>query len=496
MKTNQGDDKMTFTWDKLLCDKTLQEKEKTPSSWVDYPLDPLEQDYREIVSSVSFRHLQDKAQVYQLSKGDFVRTRLTHSLESSTIAKQLGIMMIYNSKWNSCDAFKDMSVEHARTVPTVLACAGLLHDMGNPPFGHEGEYAISSYFRRSFEKGDFAFFGKPIREVFSGQMRTDLENFEGNAQILRMLAKCRFPSEEQEANVSYATLSSLIKYPAISTEAELRSPDRRIHKYGCFLSEEEIYKDIRESTGLIIENQPHARNPLAVILEAADDIAYITSDIEDAVSKGTISIEQLVRYMKKRLADSDIADTEEEQMRRLTTEGIIHNLETRIENSDSDTGKTIEFHKWTNFLRNWLMYVTAGSFVKNQKAIMNGEYTGELLEDCPHKYTVRILKAEMYNNVYPALSDIHLAAHNILTDLLDRFINAVIYFDTIKGITPVMKYYIDAIPERFKTAYFNEKKSDEVYNLYLRFRMVIDFIVSMSDGYALEYYKKINAMSY
>ncbi len=127
---------------------------------------------------------------------------------------------------------------------------------------------------------------------------------------------------------------------------------------------------------------------------------------------------------------------------------------------------------------------------------MNGTYAGELLEDSPHKYTVRILKAEMYNHVYPALTDIHLAAHNILTDLLDRFINAVIYWDTIKGTTPVMKYYIDAIPQRFKSAYFKEKKSDEVYNLYLRFRMVIDFLVSMSDGYALEYYKKINAILY
>ena len=486
---------MLFTWDKLLCNKTLAQKEKTPKSWVDYPLDPLEQDYREIVSSVSFRHLQDKAQVYQLSKGDFVRTRLTHSMEVSTIAKQLGIMMIYNPKWNNSEAFKDMSVEHARTVPTVLACSGLLHDMGNPPFGHEGEYAISSFFRESFEKGDFAFFGKPIRELFSKQMRADLENFEGNAQILRMLSKCRFPSEEQEANVSFATLSALIKYPALSTEAELRSNDRRIHKYSCFLSEEDIFKEVRRETGLVLADQPHARNPLTVILEAADDIAYVASDIEDAVSKGTVSLYQLISYMKKRLKDTHI-EGEEEEMRRITTEGIIQNLEARLENAVTDTDRIMEFHKWTNYLRNWLMYVTASSFVKNQDAIMNGTYTGELLEDGPHKYTVRILKAEMYNNVYPALSDIHLAAHNILTDLLDRFINAVIYWDTIKGITPVMKYYIDAIPERFKSAYFKEKKSDEIYNLYLRFRMVIDFLVSMSDGYALEYYKKINAIAY
>ena len=486
---------MVFTWDKLLCDKTLTEKEKAPKSWVDYPLDPLEQDYREIVSSVSFRHLQDKAQVYQLSKGDFVRTRLTHSMEVSTIAKQLGIMMIYNPKWNKSAAFRDMSIEHARTVPTVLACTGLLHDMGNPPFGHEGEYAISSYFRESFEKGDFAFFGKPIRELFSKQMRCDLENFEGNAQIIRILSKCRFPSEEQEANVSYATLSALIKYPAFSTEAYTSSDDRRIHKYSCFLSEEDIYGEIRRETGLDLESEPHARNPLTVILEAADDIAYVASDIEDAVSKGTISLYQLISYMKKRLAATPI-EGEEEEMRKITTEGIIQNLESRLKSAESDTDRIMEFHKWTNYLRNWLMYVTASSFVKNQEAIMNGTYAGELLEDSPHKYTVRILKAEMYNHVYPALTDIHLAAHNILTDLLDRFINAVIYWDTIKGTTPVMKYYIDAIPERFKSAYFKEKKSDEVYNLYLRFRMVIDFLVSMSDGYALEYYKKINAILY
>ncbi|MBQ0091771.1 MAG: dNTP triphosphohydrolase [Clostridiales bacterium] len=290
---------MKLTWNKLLCSETLAEKEKAPSSWVDYPLDPFEQDYREIISSVSFRHIQDKAQVYQLKRGNYVRTRLTHSLEVSTIAKQLGIMLVYNEKWNRIPVFKDLPVDQARAIPTVLACAGLLHDMGNPPFGHEGEYAIGFWFRKRLEDRDFTYHGTPVRDLLTERMKRELCSFDGNAQVIRTLAKCRFPSEEQEANVSYATISALLKYPVGSMECDPVSEDPRVRKSGFFLSEEALVRRIREKTGMDLPGEPYARNPLTVILEASDDIAYVTSDIEDAVSKHSIGISQLVSFMEK-----------------------------------------------------------------------------------------------------------------------------------------------------------------------------------------------------
>ena len=485
---------MRFEWGKLLCSETLKEKEKTPSSWVDYPMDPFEEDYREIINSVSFRRLQDKAQMYQLCKGEYVRTRLTHSLEVSTIAKQLGMMMLFNDKWNGLEAFSGLTPWQSRAIPTVLACAGLLHDMGNPPFGHEGEYAIGKWFSDRLRRDDFKIHDIPIRDFLTEKMKRDLENYEGNAQVIRMLSKCKFPSEEQEANVTFATISTLVKYPVNSMEMKKDSPDLRMHKFGFYESEEKIVRMVREKTGVCLPESPYARNPLTYFLEAADDIAYVASDIEDAITKNTTTIHDLISFVKKSIAEIPEEGDEMHQLQVLTVEGIFNNLLMRLEKSDGTVnGETMALHTWTNYLRNWLMYIATTSFVSNSEAIMNGTYCNDLLDGSHHKYTVELMKKSMQVNVYPKLGDIHIEAHVILVDLLNKFAPAVINWDTDAGLTQFEAMYIDTIPERFKKTYFAEKTEDEVYNLYLRFRTITDFIGSMSDGHALELYQKYNA---
>ena len=488
---------MRISWDRLLCSETVAPKEKVPKSWVDYPLDPFERDYREIILSVSFRRLQDKSQVYQFGKGDFVRTRLTHSLEVSTIAKQLGNMLIFNEKWNHIPAFQNLSISQARAIPTVLACSGLLHDLGNPPFGHEGEDVIGSWFRTNLFRSDFTYFGKPIGSLLSEQQKRDLCTFEGNAQVIRTLSRCRFPSEEQEANVTYATMSTLIKYPANSLEKDRENEDPRIHKFSYYASEEKLVKTIREKTGMDLPDEPHARNPLTFLLEAADDIAYVTSDIEDAVVKKSISVYQLTSFMRKKIDEIPREGDEMHQLQIMTAEGILNNLLLRLENCEGDEHQEFSaVQHWTEYVRNWLMYVTATSFVNNWETIMNGTHRDDLLRASHHRYTIKILKAEMYQNVYPLLADIHAAAYTILSDLIGRFARAVAEWDTEKTLEPGFHNYIQLIPEKLRNAYHKEKGSDEIENLYLRLRMVNDFISGMTDGYALELYQKLNAIFY
>ena len=84
-------------WKNLLTTIRLSEEEPDPEAFNDYYISPFERDFERIVSSAAFRRLQDKTQVFPLSKSDFVRTRLTHSMEVSTIAKQLGIMCFQNT---------------------------------------------------------------------------------------------------------------------------------------------------------------------------------------------------------------------------------------------------------------------------------------------------------------------------------------------------------------------------------------------------------------
>lgn len=115
-------------WKKLLSTKKLTSESPEPPSFADYPINKFEKDYNKIVSSAAFRRLQDKTQVFPLDKSDFVRTRLTHSIEVSTIARQLGIMI---SKNTSDYRPKDIDKEDGDGISSVLLCAGLLHDLGN-----------------------------------------------------------------------------------------------------------------------------------------------------------------------------------------------------------------------------------------------------------------------------------------------------------------------------------------------------------------------------
>ncbi len=106
---------------------------------------PFESDYFRIITSAPFRRLQDKTQIFPLADCDFVRRRLTHSLEVSAYGERLGRMveeeLVKNGKLsNSCQVVKN------HNIATILKVAGLVHDIGNPPFGHFGEQTIQEYF--------------------------------------------------------------------------------------------------------------------------------------------------------------------------------------------------------------------------------------------------------------------------------------------------------------------------------------------------------------
>jgi dGTPase len=222
-------------WKNLLSLETQIEKEAEPSEFKDYPINELEKDYKAIISSAAFRRLQDKTQVFPLDKSDFVRTRLTHSIEVSTIARQLGIMITKNKTKYLQEDFKNNADDIINEIPVILSCAGLLHDIGNPPFGHFGEVVIGEWFRKEFEREEFIYKEKPIKDILSEQMKKDLENFEGNAQALRILSKAKHHEEGYNVNLSYAVLNTLIKYPTDSTSFSSKDVDVKRHKLGYFV---------------------------------------------------------------------------------------------------------------------------------------------------------------------------------------------------------------------------------------------------------------------
>ena len=247
-----------------------------------------EKDYHRIIGSASFRRLQDKTQVFPLDQSDFIRTRLTHSLEVSSLGKSLGQNIgenILQFRRNS-----GFTLKMKEDISHILECAGLIHDIGNPPFGHFGEVAIREWFARNLPK--LSFRGQAVEDLLHEQMKQDFYHFEGNAQALRLVTKLHYLVDEHGMNLTYALLNTIIKYPVPSTGIREDSGNIKDKKMGYYLADEAVFRRVTEATGA-----GNNRHPLTYILEAADDLAYKTADIEDAFVKGFITYYTLEREL-------------------------------------------------------------------------------------------------------------------------------------------------------------------------------------------------------
>ena len=173
-----------------------------------------EKDYHRIIVSASFRRLQDKTQVFPLDRSDFIRTRLTHSLEVSSIgrslAQNIGASII--SEGLDPEFTETMRDE----ISAILQCAGLIHDIGNPPFGHFGEEAIREWFIKKLPTLEIG--GAPAERFLTEQQRLDLLHFEGNAQGLRMVTRLDYPVQRFGMNLTFGLLSAVMKYPTSSLQ--------------------------------------------------------------------------------------------------------------------------------------------------------------------------------------------------------------------------------------------------------------------------------------
>ena len=152
-------------WQKLLCPDRIRAYRGRPGSR-DLRTE-FEKDYHRIIGSASFRRLHDKTQVFPLDRSDFIRTRLTHSLEVSSFAKSLGQNISEEILRNIKDP--QFFASYKADICDILQCAGLLHDIGNPPFGHFGETAIRDWFRRKMP--ELRWKGRPLTEVLNPQMQ-------------------------------------------------------------------------------------------------------------------------------------------------------------------------------------------------------------------------------------------------------------------------------------------------------------------------------------
>lgn len=477
-------------WEKLLSTGKLVAEDDEPEEFSKYPINEFEKDYNRIVSSAAFRRLQDKTQVFPLDKSDFVRTRLTHSIEVSTIARQLGIMI---SKNKTEYRPKDINEEFAEGISSVLLCAGLLHDLGNPPFGHFGEVIIGDWFKEHLDSINYK--DKPLRKWLDKQMAADLENFEGNAQALRILLKAK---NNSEINLSMAIISTLVKYPTNSLSYSKDDSDIKKHKLGYYKAEKGSFLDISKQVGTSDDSEEICRHPLTFLLEAADDIAYATADLEDAFKKGLFSLDSFIKSFK---AYYDANKVKKYRSPEYFSDTLIEELNNLRE--DKHTTDSQAFRIWLNYTRRWLMYVSAYSFSHNYESIMNGTYKNDLFVNTHHSITINALKNVMDEFVFnsPGILKLELSAQTILSFLLEKFVHAVLYSDEKyqekkRDFAPSKadKKYLSILPENYNEHYNKTKNEDEGHDLYLRLLMVTDYISGMTDSYARNLYRELSGI--
>ena len=421
-----------------------------------------QRDYDRLIFSSAFRRLQNKTQVFPLPGSTFVHNRLTHSLEVASVGRSLGKIAgnVIAQKPDLLEKTKDF---YHHDLANVIAAACLAHDIGNPAFGHSGEDAISDYFRQSKGK---SIAGKTMRELFDEEQWQELCDFEGNANAFRVLTTQYKGKSSGGYRLTYATLAATQKYPC--QRAAKNKKHRHTKKYGFFISESEIIKELaKEVTMQQYSENPLAyfRHPFVYLTEAADDICYRIIDLEDAQRLGIIdyhTTEDLLLRLLKSFSE------EEQHKNTLST------LSTIGDNNEK-----------TSYLRakviNELINDCAQIFADHHHDMLNCTMEKTLMDivETEHPVLKEIEKISI-EKIYSHDTVVHieLAGYHVMSKLLDLFVPAVLTEKDKRSSKQIKT--LRMLPEQYKP------DNTSAYN---DVRLVIDYISGMTDLYATEFYQ-------
>ena len=411
-------------------------------------------DYDRLIFSAPFRRLQNKTQVFPLPGSVFVHNRLTHSLEVACVGRSLG----NNVSRALIKKRPELADTNIQEIGNIVSAACLAHDMGNPPFGHSGEKAISAYFTEGK--------GQCLKEQFSDNpvQWTDIINFEGNANAFRLLAHQFIGRRKGGFAMTYSTLASIVKYPYSSYLANGKN------KFGFFDSEAPIFAKIADELGIIRLSEPgqplkYVRYPLVWLVEAADDICYLLMDLEDAHKLKILSTEKTIGLMMDFLKPEEQAHA--------------HNIIDMV----SDVNEQVSYLR--SKLVGLLVEECTNVFMQNEQAILDGTFSGSLIKHISdilqqaYKRCAELSREKIYRS--RDVLEVELAGFRIISTLLDLMVEAV---------QNPEREYSKLLINRVSSQY--DINAKDIYN---RILAVLDYISGMTDVYALDIYRKINGNS-
>ncbi len=417
-----------------------------------------ERDYDRVIFSYPFRRLQDKTQVFPLPEQDFVHTRLTHSLEVSSVGRSLG---------------KNVGEELLKKYPELLengfsqfdfgaivSAACLTHDLGNPPFGHTGEDAISDYFG-SHSSGLF------FKDQVNVDEWEDLINFEGNAQGFRILTN----KKHQGLKLTDPTLAAFTKYPRQSLLDNLQPNRRSQKKFGYFQTEKLAFQRLADSLGMheLDPGVAWCRHPLAFLVEAADDICYHIIDLEDGCRMGLINEKEAIALFAEILGDK-------------FKPSKLRQIEGRDERIGLMRAVSIGL----------LIDQCAQVFIDCEQEILSGKFDHALTDLIPAQDILAEIMKVSIERLYRSqmVLEIEAGGFEVLGGLLESFTTASYKFLFQRvAMSRKEESVFSLLPVGLRNSISNETTS------YGMLRLILDYVSGLTDRHAIGMYRKMKGIA-
>jgi len=449
-------------WQRLLSKKRLDEEKDYRESDNEIFRTEFDKDFDRIIFSTAFRRLGRKTQVHPLATNDHVHTRLTHSLEVASVGRTLGTKLGF--------FLQERNELPENLVPqdvgTVVQAACLAHDIGNPPFGHAGEFAIRHWFEKD---------GRDALEIIfsdcdglTEEQKKDFLLFEGNAQGFRIVTRLESYLNEGGLRLTYATLGALIKYPWDSMFAN----ENGLGKFNFFQSEKEYFERIFEDMGLK-NDERFSRHPLSYLMEASDDICYKILDLEDAVELGIVDFDTVKRLLGN----------------------IISEYEKKLDSDEYDIGENYEYRRRIGKYRakaiNALVNMIFDVFKKNYDSIIKGDFQGDLLqrlkEENENVNSVLFRIGELTKrNIFAERKkvEVEIGSYEIIGKILKELTQAI---QDMKSNGSGISFKSERVLELIGKE--RPRPEDRYYECLMK---ATDFVSGMTDNFALEISKKLN----
>ncbi|MBY4952856.1 MULTISPECIES: dGTPase [Pantoea] len=464
-----------------------------------------ESDRGRIINSAAIRRLQQKTQVFPLERNAAVRSRLTHSLEVQQTGRYITKEILQALKTQGGGLANYGLDEFEGAFESLIEMACLLHDVGNPPFGHFGEAAINDWFDDNLpaELVDPLVAGvadeaeRVAFDQLNAMIRQDLCHFEGNAQAIRLVHTLL------QLNLSYAQVACILKYTAPAWW-QGDKPDEfsvLMKKPGFYLSEREYVAELREATNI----KEHHRFPLTWIMEAADDISYCIADLDDAVEKDIFHVETLYKHLLDAWGTVKIGDVFSRTIGDAWKEA---NQKKRRSISDQF------FMSLRVNVQNVLVSHAVKRFIDNLPAIFEGDFNHALLEDDGEegrllKLFKTVARQQVFN--HPEVEQLELQGYRVIKGLLEIYQSLLLLdyeqFTTLMNEDFLAKHPIEtrlfhklsgkhrkAYQQHMRSLIVEHKYQRLLWERYYRARLIQDYISGMTDNYAWDEYRRLMAV--